>query len=304
MEAKIMTETSFEGIYPVLSLPFTNKKEIDYDSLGNLVDFCYEKGARGIVMFGVASEFYKISDEESKEVIKALVSKNKKRMNLIVGVGKLSTETTIALATFCNSTAVDGLMIFPPYFIPLSAKSLFEHYLKVAKSVSLPIIIQDAPQVSGANMDMDFYVNLSKSASNIKYAKIEAPFSGPKIQSLTSATNGKIKIFDGWGGSNFYEHLVRGCCGLMPGCAVVEKFVGIYNKFKDGEKDEAYRLHKEVLPLINFENQGFEELYIVCEKLILKHRGIISSSDLREPCMTLDKTSEKLLMEYLGRLIS
>lgn len=298
-----MTEKSFEGVYPVLSLPFTDKKEIDYDSLGNLVDFCYKKGALGIVMFGVASEFYKISDEESKEVIKAVVAKNKKRMNFIVGVGKLSTDTTIAFAKFCNNTVVDGLMIFPPYFIPLSAKSLFEHYLKVAKSVNLPIIIQDAPQVSGANMDMDFYINLSKNASNIKYAKIEAPFSGPKIQSLISAANEKIKIFDGWGGSNFYEHLVRGCCGLMPGCAVVEKFVEIYNKFKEDEKEEAYKLHKEVLPLINFENQGEGELYIACEKLMLKHRGVISSPVLREPSMTLDKTSEKLLMEYLGRLI-
>ena len=298
-----MNKTDFKGIYPVLSLPFTKDKDIDYDSLSNLVNFCYKKGAKGIVIYGVASEFYKVTDEESREIIKAIIAENNKRMHFIVSVGKLCTETTIMQARFCNNLDVDGLMIVPPYFLPVSQKSLFEHYLNVANSVDLPIIIQDAPQNSGVNMDMDFYTKLAESAGNINYAKIEAPFSGPKMESVISATGGKIRIIDGYGGNYFYEHLLRGACALMPGCTLVDRFADIYNKFEENKKDKAIELHTEILPLINLECQGIGEFFVACEKLMLKHLGVIRSSASREPWTTLDKTTENLVIEYLDRLI-
>lgn len=297
-----MIEKDFKGIYPVLSLPFTEKKEIDYGSLSNLVNFCNEKGAHGIVIFGVASEFYKITDEESREVIRVIVEKNEKKIPLIVGVGKLSTETTIMQAKFCNDLDVDGLMIFPPYFIPTTTQRLFEHYLNIAKSVDMPIIIQDAPQVSGVNMDIDFFINISKKAKNIRYVKIEAPFAGPKISMVLSATKGGLKIFDGNGGIHFYEHLIRGVCGLMPGCSLLEIFINIYNKFSEN-KVEAFKQYEELLPLLNIQSQA-AEVYIACEKLMLKHRGIIRSSGSREPWINIDKTMQDLLFEILQKLIN
>ena len=298
-----MVKTSFEGIYPVLSLPFTEKKDIDYGSLTRLINFCYENGARGIVAFAVAGEFYKITDEESKEIIKAIINENKKRMHFIVSVGKLSTETTIEFAQFCNGLDVDGLMIFPPYFLPVSKRSLFDHYLNVAKSVDLPIIIQDAPQNSGVEMNIDFYLKLAESANNIRHAKIEAPFSGPKMESIISDTGGKIKIIDGWGGSHFYEHLLRGARGLMPGCTLVKALADIFNEFKDNKKEEALDLHTKILPLINLECQGLGEYFIVCEKIMLKHLGVISTATSRGPWTNLDKNTENLIIEYLDRLV-
>ena len=296
-----MKDKKFEGIFPVLSLPFDEKGDIDYKSLENLVNFCIEKKADGIVIFGVASEFYKITDEESREVILTIVSTVKRRIPLFAGVGKLSTQTTIMQAQFCAATDVDGLIIFPPYFMPMSGKKLFEHYINIARSVDLPVIIQDAPQMSGVNMDLDFFVDLVKEAQNIEYAKIEAPFCGPKISEVIAATKGDLNIFDGNGGLHFYEHLLRGVCGLMPGCSVIEAFVNIYNKCKEGKKEGALAIYKDLLPYVNIQCQA-GELYILCEKTILKHRGIIKSSASREPWLALDKVTEKLLVQYFENI--
>ena len=64
-----MKEKMFKGIFPVLSLPFQDEIEIDYGSLENLIEFCIDKNAHGLVMFGVASEFYKVSDDAGRSFI-------------------------------------------------------------------------------------------------------------------------------------------------------------------------------------------------------------------------------------------
>lgn len=298
----MLNNAIFEGIFPVLSLPFTEKKEIDYESLKNLINFCINKNCNGLVMFGVASEFYKITDEESREVIQATVKENNHRVPLIIGAGKLSTETTIMQAKFCEETGADGIMIFPPYFIPLNKMQLFNHYEAVANSVKIPLIIQDAPQVSGVCMDMDFYIQLCNSCDNIRYAKMEGPFSGPKIQASLAALKDRIQIFDGWGGMYFYEHLLRGVCGLMPGCSAVDIWVEIFNKFKEGKIEEVKDLYRKILSLIILQNQE-NDLFIACEKEMLKHRGVIKSISSRNPAATVDEVIKGIILKNLDELV-
>ena len=245
-----MSDNDLKGVYPVLSLPFKEDEEIDYESLKDLVSFCIEKNSHGIVIFGVASEFYKITDDETFRVIDTVVESVNGKVPVLAGVGRLSTYTTRIQAKYCQEKGMDGIIIFPPYFIPTGSVQLFKHYSEVAGSVDIPVIIQDAPQVSGVNMDVSFFIELNKRCSNITYAKIEAPFAGPKISKVLEETNGRFSIFDGAGGMHFYEHLIRGICGLMPGCAVVELFVEIFNEFDDGKKEKAFEHFKELLPLL------------------------------------------------------
>jgi len=56
-----MSEQKLEGVFPVLTLPFTMDREVDYDSLKRLIDFLIDKGADGLAVFGLNTEFYKIS---------------------------------------------------------------------------------------------------------------------------------------------------------------------------------------------------------------------------------------------------
>lgn len=292
---------NLKGVYPVLSLPFKEDMEIDYRSLESLIGFCLEKGIHGIVIFGVTSEFYKITDGESFKVIDTVIKKVKKKVPVLVGVGRLSTYTTRIQAQYCQEKGADGIIIFPPYFIPAGIDELFRHYIEVADSVDIPVVVQDAPQVSGVNMDVNFFIDLNKKCSNITYAKIESPYAGPKITKVIDDTKKRFSIFDGNGGIHFYEHLVRDCCGLMPGCSVVELFVEIFNEFKQGNRKKAFELYKELLPLLILQGQA-AELFIACEKEMLRARGVIEHPGSRRPWIKLDDTIRDLLMENLERL--
>ena len=72
-----MSGNKLEGVYPVLSMPFNENREVDYDSLRSLINFLIKKGVDGLAVFGLNSEFYKLSDEEINKItniIKLLVA--------------------------------------------------------------------------------------------------------------------------------------------------------------------------------------------------------------------------------------
>jgi len=64
-----MQNDLLEGIFPVLVVPFKKNGDIDFDSFKKLINFVYEKRVDGIMLFGLGSEFYKISDSESNKLI-------------------------------------------------------------------------------------------------------------------------------------------------------------------------------------------------------------------------------------------
>lgn len=297
-----MTDKSLEGVYPVLSLPFTKEREVDYESLKTLINFLNDRGVDGLMLFGLNSEFYKITDDESKKIIETLVSENRGRGKLIIGVGKPGTETTISQAKFCENLNVDALIIFPPYCVPISPIQLFNHYVDVANSVNLPIVIQDSPRYSGVNMDLEFFIKLAERCHNIRYAKIENQLSGPKITNIIEGTKGKLRVFAGKGGTHYYEHLLRNVSGIMPGCAVIELFVAIFNHFRSGHDKEAENIFEDMATLLYLEDQELE-YYIACEKIMLEYRGVISTSISRKPHAIIDKTAKDMLIEKLDKIM-
>lgn len=297
-----MQKDGLEGIFPVLVVPFKENREIDYDSFRNLINFVYDKKVDGIMLFGLGSEFYKISDEESFKLMEILIEVNKGRGKIIIGVGRPGTENTIKQAKFCQMLKVDALIIFPPYCVPINAKQLFDHYVEVSNSVDLPIIIQDSPIYSGVNMDINFFIELNKKCSNIKYAKIENNLSGPKISQIIEKTEGKLKIFAGKGGTHFYEHLLRGVCGLMPGCAIIELFVDIYKKYNENKYKESEDIFEDIATFLYLEDQDIE-YFIASEKTILNYRKVIKSFVSRKPETVLDKLSKDTLLSKLNSLM-
>ncbi|MBW7892783.1 MAG: dihydrodipicolinate synthase family protein, partial [Chitinophagaceae bacterium] len=55
---------SMEGVVPIIPTPFTDKEEIDIESLKRLVDFACSCGIEAACLPAYASEFYKLTDEE------------------------------------------------------------------------------------------------------------------------------------------------------------------------------------------------------------------------------------------------
>ena len=57
----------FNGVCPVVNVPFNEDYSIDFEGLKNIVDFIIDKGCGSICLFAFNSEPYKLSFSEKLE---------------------------------------------------------------------------------------------------------------------------------------------------------------------------------------------------------------------------------------------
>jgi len=68
-----MSETEIHGICPIVDTPFADDGEIEYDSLSRLVSVLAESDVNSLAVFGFASEYYALSDEERRAMTEVVV---------------------------------------------------------------------------------------------------------------------------------------------------------------------------------------------------------------------------------------
>ena len=75
------------GVFPILVTPFDDTGRIDDESLRRLIDFCIESGVHGLGMFGLASEFYKLTPDERRLTLDTVIRQVDGRVPVVVGTG-------------------------------------------------------------------------------------------------------------------------------------------------------------------------------------------------------------------------
>ncbi len=293
--------SQLSGIFPVLATPFDDKGRVDDASLTSLTCFLLGSGATGLTVGGVASEVYKLADEERRRIVDIVLSEVKGSVPVWVGSGHACTELAVDHSVHAQERGAAGLMIMPPYAMKPSLAGVAAYFRAINAAVSIPIMIQDAPLVSGVHLPTDFMTGLAEQLSNVRCIKVEAPPTGPKTSDILARAGGRLVVFGGLGGSNFIDELNRGAVGTLPGSAFPEVHIDILRKYRSGEIDAATALHRRVLPLIRFVSQSVEFSFHGY-KQILKRRGVIRSAYVRQPSATFDDGARAELDELM-RLI-
>ena len=71
------------------------------------------------------------------------------RADIIAGVGTFDTRHTIELAKQAEQAGADGLLVVTPYYSRPPQDALADHFLTVAESTTVPIMIYDIPHRAG-----------------------------------------------------------------------------------------------------------------------------------------------------------
>ena len=123
----------FRGIYGILTSAFREDLELDEESIRRQAEFCVRGGAHGIVMPVNASEFFVLSDEERKRVIRWTVESVAGRVPVIAGVTAQSAQHAAQLAAYAAEVGADGVIAAPPCLIPLRRDQLIEYTARSAR---------------------------------------------------------------------------------------------------------------------------------------------------------------------------
>jgi len=145
--------------------PFDENEELDEAALHRTVrDAVAALKDEDAVLLATGStgEFYAMSDEENRRVIKAVVEAANGEIPVIVGTARGGTRYTIETSQYAQSVGADGVMIVPPYYHLVTREGLYRHYQKVAESIDIGIMVYNNAITSKIHIDPPMLARLSK----------------------------------------------------------------------------------------------------------------------------------------------
>lgn len=293
---------ALEGVVPVIPTPFKENEEIDEDALRNLVDFACSCGIQAACLPAYASEFYKLTDEERLRVVRIAVDHAAGRIKIIAQSNHPSLKSAIRLAQENVKSGADIISVAVPRIFGLPENSLMEYLSEFVQSVAdTPVLIQDF-NPGGASIGAAFIKRLHDAHPNFKYVKLEEPLCAPKFEEIIKVTEGKVGLFEGWGGLYMLELVPVGIAGVMPGLAVADVLQKVFLLRRSAETSKAFSLFEKVMPQIFFSLQNME-LFHYAEKELLMARGILKNSISRKAAYIPDASSKKYIAELNNRFL-
>lgn len=281
------------GVWPIVATPFDEAERVDYESLRTQIEALAAGGCHGAILFGFASEFYALTDDERDEIVRVSVeTANRVEIPLYASVTHQATTVAVEQAAADESAGVDGLMLLPPFVTNPGADGVRKHVAAVCETVSIPVLVQYAPELTGVTVAPDTLADLATSIPNLVGYKIECTPPGGYISDLLERTE-DIDVLVGNAGRVYVEALERGATGVVPGGSLHECYLEIYNHHRAGELERAIERHTELLGLIEHIGQTIE-MFIHYEKRMQADRGFIADPRPRSPGFIPDRYDDRL----------
>ena len=141
----------FEGLYPALVTPFS-EKGIAIDVLKKLVVDLTGKGIDGILPLGTTGEVPTLSQSERETVITTCVEAVNGRVPVIVGTGTNNTEASIDRTKKAADLGASGVLVICPYYNKPTQEGLYRHFMTVADNSPVPLVLYNIPGRTSVNL--------------------------------------------------------------------------------------------------------------------------------------------------------
>jgi 4-hydroxy-tetrahydrodipicolinate synthase len=292
------TAAHIVGVNPIVAMPFTSQGDVDESSFVRLLEHLTATGANGSTLFGIASEFPKLDDDERKRLAQIYVSTLAGGSQYrAISVTDHSTEQAVKRAKYYQALGVDALMLLPPFFLQPSPQAVQAHIFAVLEAVDIPVMVQYAPGETGLPITPE---QLAAVAARYPHAvfKIEC---NPPVEYTREflGVAPQASVLNGYAGLYMLQMLEAGGKGVMPGCSFTEVYVQIYRHWQQGNKVDAQALHQRLLPYIQ-RWMSHCEYIIQAEKTLLFTRGIIASDYCRHPGWTLNEEDHQAITRLIN----
>ncbi|MCL2082978.1 MAG: 4-hydroxy-tetrahydrodipicolinate synthase [Oscillospiraceae bacterium] len=156
-----MKEPLFTGSAVAIVTPFRNDDLVDYDKLGELIDYQIDNGTSAIIICGTTGEASTLTTPEHLCAIEFAVKRTGKRVPVIAGTGSNNTSHAVEMSKYAEESGADGLLIVTPYYNKTSPHGLLAHYKYIADRVGIPIILYNVPSRTGMSFTASAYAELA-----------------------------------------------------------------------------------------------------------------------------------------------
>src|SRR5437660_3438985 len=238
----------FEGIFAALTTPFASDGSVALDRLGENIARYNRTHLRGYVVVGSTGESVLLGPEEIDRIWGTAREFAAPGRLLIAGAGVDSTRETIARARRAAELGYDAVLIKTPhYFKPLLTPAALErHYIAIADTSPVPVLIYSIPQYTGIAITADLVarlaehpniVGIKESSGNVQLVSEIIHLSPPEFSVLTGSSGSLLCA------------LLMGAAGgvLALACFLPEAAMELYEAARAGDVARASRLQFTLL---------------------------------------------------------
>lgn len=155
-----MREPVFTGVCTALVTPFINGR-INYPLVDQLLKAQIASGIKAIVLSGTTGESPTLTFGEKIELFHRSKDYVGQSCKIIAGTGTNDTAQAIIQSKSAEKAGADALLVVSPYYNKGNASGIYDHYMAIADSVDIPIIIYNVPSRTGVDIPVDVYKQLS-----------------------------------------------------------------------------------------------------------------------------------------------
>jgi len=248
-EGKRSEIMKLSGVLPPIATPFQDGK-LASDKLKKNFQKWNQTGLSGFLVLGSNGESVFLNEKEKMRMMEVSRDAIPKSKIMMVGTGMEATQETIQFTNQAAKMGADCALVVTPCYFKGSMKPqiLHDHFISVAESSKIGILLYNVPQFTGINMEPDLVAKLSEHPNIIGIKD-----SSGNIGQLSEIVHLSQKGFAVFTGSApvFFPALCVGAVGGILAVSQVapETCVNIFNLFKKNKMDEARALQNRMTPL-------------------------------------------------------
>ena len=288
-----MKQVLFTGACTALVTPFIGE-QINYPMVQRLLHRQINAGIQAIVLGGTTGESPTLTDREKLELYRRGKEFVGDRALVICGTGSNDTKHAVELSIAAQEAGADALLVVTPYYNKANPEGLYAHYLAIAHSVHLPVIIYNVPGRTGVDVPISVYQRLSR-LPNIAGVK-EASTDIVKISRIRNACGSDLPIWSG----NDDQAVAAMALGAQGVISVLSNVMptetnAMAKAALDGDFDTASALQCGMLPLID---ALFSEVNPIPVKAAMEMIGF-DCGPCRLPLGKMDEAKKEMLKQLL-----
>ncbi|MDG2407892.1 MAG: 4-hydroxy-tetrahydrodipicolinate synthase [Pirellulales bacterium] len=235
----------FSGLSVALTTPFKGDR-VDYDLLGQQVEFQIAAGTTCVVPTGTTGESPTLSHEEHEKVISAVVEAASGKIKVMAGTGSNNTDEALRLTRWAASAGADAALVVAPYYNKPTQSGMYEHFKILAESVEIPICVYNIPGRTSKNIEPETIIRLAE-LPQITMVK-EATGQMDQASEILASTDLTVLSGDD---SMTLPLLAVGGRGVISvvGNIIPKDMISLIDSFLGGNIDEAQSWHHRLFPL-------------------------------------------------------
>jgi dihydrodipicolinate synthase/N-acetylneuraminate lyase len=238
------------GIIPPLVTPLLDNNTLDTEGLERLIYHLLNGGIHGLFILGTTGEATSLNYNLRKEFILRTGEFVNHRVPVVVGITDTAIDGSLEIADFAKKAGMDGLVIAPPYYVPISQEEMREYLENISPKLPLPFLMYDMPSCTKMHMSLETIKKAKElGAVGIKDSSGNMSYLLSLIQEFKSAPDFSIIA-----GTELFlpDTILKGGHGAVAGGANLypKLFVDLYNASVDRDLERISVLREKVM-LIN-----------------------------------------------------